>query len=63
LFLAIVSFGIYSILYSERRELMATITLVGLILIAKLGNAIQVRIARLSVDDEIASRRQTHAKR
>ncbi len=61
LFIAVISLGIYSILYSERPELMAFLTLFGLFLVARFGNFIRQKIARSKVDLQIESKR--HGKK
>jgi len=55
-FIAVTSLGIYSVLYSEKPEIMATAALIGLLLVAKIGDFLRVKIARLDVDQKIESR-------
>jgi hypothetical protein len=57
MFIAVAAFGVYCALYAERRELMATVALCGLLLVNKLGSHIRTKIAMLNVDLQIESRR------
>ena len=57
LFIAVTSVGVYSVLYSEKREIMASIALFGLLLVAKFGDFIREKIACLNVDLQIEWRR------
>jgi len=48
LLIAVFSFGIYSILYSEQKNFMATITLVGLLLVNQIGKLTANKIAAMN---------------
>ena len=50
LFIAVLSLGVYSILYAENRNLMAFAALVGLFLVSKLGALNTTKIAELRLD-------------
>ena len=52
LLIAVFSFGIYSILYSEQKNFMATITLVGLLLVNQIGKITANKIAAMNADIE-----------
>jgi len=52
LLIIVFTIGIYSVLYAENKELMATATLVGLFLVNRLGNFSTAKIATLRVDLE-----------
>ena len=50
LLIVVLSFGIYSILYSEQKNLMATLTLVGLLLVNQIGKFTANKIAAMEAD-------------
>lgn len=63
LFLAVISFGVYSVLYSEKPELMAITALFGLFLVAKFGDYTKKKIARFQVDERIERNRLGKTRR
>ncbi len=52
LFIAVISVGIYAILYAENRNLMGLAAIIGLFLVNRSGNFTTVKIAKLRVDLE-----------
>ena len=58
LFIAVVSLGIYAVIYAENRALMGFAALVGLFLVSKLGNYTMVKINTLRLEMKIQKREQ-----
>lgn len=57
LFIAVTSVGVYSVLYSENREVMASLALFGLLLVSRFGDYIREKIAGLNLDLQAEWRR------
>ncbi len=58
LFIAVVSLGIYAVIYAENRALMGFAALVGLFLVNKLGNYTMMKINTLRLEMKIQKREQ-----
>jgi hypothetical protein len=57
LFLTVTGIGTYAVLHTERVELTATVALVALLIVAKLGDVLRQKAAALKGDLKIEERR------